>query len=81
MNRLGGILVECPPRVREVAGLIPGRAIPTTLTMIVMTALLGAQGCRVGITSDWLVLYKWSSSTGNLPWELRDITENLLKAT
>ena len=54
-HRLDGVVVERPPRVREVAGLIPDRFIPTTLTMVVMAALLGSQGFRVSMTTAWLV--------------------------
>ena len=52
LNRHAGVFVERPPRVREVVGSIPGRVIPKTLKMVVMTALLGAQGCGVIITTD-----------------------------
>ena len=37
-------MVEHLPRVREVAGSIPGRVIPNTLKMVVMAALFGALG-------------------------------------
>ena len=53
--RIGGVVVERPPRVREVAGSITGRVIPTTLKTVVMAALLVAQGCGVSITTDCLV--------------------------
>ena len=43
--RLGGVVVERASRVREVVGFIPGRVIPNTLKIIVMTALLDAQVC------------------------------------
>ena len=36
IGRLGGVLVERPPRVRDVAGTIIGRVLPNTLNMIVM---------------------------------------------
>ena len=50
-------MVEHPHRVNEVFGLIPVRVIPKTfLKTVVMAALLGAQGCRVNITTDLLVL-------------------------
>ena len=39
--RLGGEVVERPPRLREVAGSIPGRVILKTSKMVVMAALLG----------------------------------------
>ena len=54
-DSLGGVVVKCPPHLREVAGSIPGWSIPNTLKMVVMAALLGAQGCGVSITTDWLV--------------------------
>ena len=50
--RLGGVVVERPPRVWEVAGWIPGRVIPKTLKMEVMATILGAQGCGVSIRTD-----------------------------
>ena len=34
---------------------MPGRVIPNTLKMVVMSALIGDQGCGVSITADWLV--------------------------
>ena len=46
---------ERPPRVLEIAGSNAGRIIQNTLKLLVMAALLGAQGCRVSITTDWLV--------------------------
>ena len=44
-------MVERPPQVREEMGSIPGRVIPKTLKMVVVDALLGAQGCAVSITT------------------------------
>ena len=41
--------------VREIAGSIPGRIIPNTLKMVLIAALLDAQGFGVSITTDWLV--------------------------
>ena len=46
---LGGVVVECLPRLRKVAGLITSRVIPNTLKLVVMAALLGVQGCGVRI--------------------------------
>ena len=40
---LDDVVLECPPRVWEVAVLIPGRVIPNTLKMILMAVLFGAQ--------------------------------------
>ena len=51
LNRLSGVVVQGPPWVREVAGLI----IPKTLIMVVVAVLLSAQGCGVSITTKWLV--------------------------
>ena len=48
--------LESASRVREVAGSITDRVIPKTLKMVVMTALRGAHGCVVSITTigpDW----------------------------
>ena len=52
LNRLGGVLR--PPRVREVAGLIPGRVIPKTLKMVIVADLLNSQDCGVSITTKLL---------------------------
>ena len=41
-------MVECPPRVQEVAGLIPGQVIQNTFNMVVMGAL------TVAGLADWL---------------------------
>ena len=41
-NRLGGVFVERPTLVREVASSIHGRIIANTLKLVVMAALLGA---------------------------------------
>ena len=30
-DHLGGVVVECPPWVREIVGLIPGKGVPKTL--------------------------------------------------
>ena len=38
-------MVERPSLVLEITGSIPGRVIPKTLNIVVMAALLGAQGC------------------------------------
>ena len=54
-HRLSGVVVERPPQEWEVASSIPGGVIPKTLKMVVVAALLGAQGCGVSITTDWLV--------------------------
>ena len=54
-DRLGCVVVERSPRVREIAGLIPDRVKSKTLTNVEMDALLGAQGCGIIITTDWLV--------------------------
>ena len=54
-GRLGVVVVERPPRVREVAGSIPGRVLPKALRKVIMATLLGAQGCGDSITTDWLV--------------------------
>ena len=43
-DQLGCKVVERPPRVRDVAGSIPGRVIPMTFKMEVMAALLCAEG-------------------------------------
>ena len=45
-NHLGGVVVELPPGVWEVAGSIPGQVIliPNTSEIVVMGALLGTQG-------------------------------------
>ena len=51
----GGIVVERPLQELEVAGSFPGRVLPKTLKIVVMTALLCDQGCGVTITTDWLV--------------------------
>ena len=50
------VILERPPRMRQVAGLIPGWVKLKTLKMVVMAAFLGDQVCRVSVTSDWLVL-------------------------
>ena len=34
---------------------VPGLVIAKTLKMVVVAALLGTQGCRASITTDWLV--------------------------
>ena len=41
-DRLGGVVVERPPHVREDAGLIPGRVLPKTFKIVLMAALIGA---------------------------------------
>ena len=46
-NCHGGVVVQCPPRVREVAGSIPGRVIPNTFKE--GAALIGAQGCMLDV--------------------------------
>ena len=74
-------MVERPPRVREVAGLIPGRVTLKTFKMVVMTALLGGQSCA-GLAlrySGWRQ-DEWTSSTGNLNRKRFDISETLLKS-
>ena len=48
-------VAERPPQMREVTGSITGWAIPKTLKLVVMATFLGAQGCGVSITTDWLV--------------------------
>ena len=48
------VVVERRPRVREVAGSIPVRVIPKTITRKCST-LFGGQGCGVRIATDWLV--------------------------
>ena len=55
IDRLGGVMVERPPRLQEVVGSIPVRVIQNTLNIVVMAVLLGAQSCWVSITTDWLV--------------------------
>ena len=45
--RLGCVVVGLPLRVREVVISIPGRVKPNTLKMVVIAALLGAQGCGI----------------------------------
>ena len=55
-KNFGGVVVERPPRVSELAGSIPGRVIPKPFKKEVMAALIGAQGCGVRITTDLLVL-------------------------
>ena len=52
---LGGVVVERPRCVQDVAGSFPGRVIPNTIKMIVMGAVFEAQCCWVSITTDWLV--------------------------
>ena len=47
------ILVDTLRRVHDVG--FPGQVIPKTLKMVVMDTILGAQGCRDSITTDWLV--------------------------
>ena len=54
-NRIGGVVVELPSRVREVVGWIPDRVIPYTLNVIVIAAYISTQSCEVSITTDWLV--------------------------
>ena len=49
MTPLGGEVVERPPRVREVTGSIPGWVIPKTIKMVVIAALLCAEGSGVSI--------------------------------
>ena len=44
---LGGVVVKLTPRMGEVAGLIPRQVLPQTLKIVVMAAILDAQGCRV----------------------------------
>ena len=53
--RLGGEVIERPPRVRDVVGSIPCRAIPKTFKMEVMAVLFGAEGCGVSITTDYVL--------------------------
>ena len=51
--------------------------------MVVMAALLGAQGWGVSITTDWLVSGKTTGITGitgKLPRKHHDITVQFLKA-
>ena len=55
LNRLAGVVVERPPRVREVVVSMPVRVLPNTLKLVIMVALHGARGCRVSIMTDWLV--------------------------
>ena len=49
------VVIESPPLVLEVEGSNPSRVIPKTLKMLMMAALLGAQGCGASIMTDWLV--------------------------
>ena len=49
---------------REVDGSILCRVIPKTLKMVVVAALLGAQGYMFSVTIGWFQ-DKWTSSTGN----------------
>ena len=72
-------MVDRPPLVSEIADSIPVWDIPKTLKMVVMAALLCAQGFRVCITTDWF-LDKWTRRTGNYPRKRRDITDKLLEA-
>ena len=49
-------MVECPPRVWEVVSSIPDRVIPKTIIkMVVVTSLLGVQGCVDSTTTGWPV--------------------------
>ena len=65
--------------VWEVACSLAARVIRKTLKMVVMAAFIGAQGCRVSITTDWCQ-DKWTKSLGNLPRKRRDITKQIMKA-
>ena len=54
-NRIGGIVVELPSRVREVVGSITDRVIPYILNVVVIAAYISTQICEVSIMTDWLV--------------------------
>ena len=68
------------PRMREVAGSIPSQAIPKTLKMVVIAALLGAQGCGLVLQLTCWCRDKWTSSTGNLPRKRCDLTVKIVES-
>ena len=52
LDRIGGVVIELPPRVREVTDSIPGWVVPNTLKIVVMAAFLGAQSYRFSALTD-----------------------------
>ena len=61
-------MVEGPPEVREVAGSMPGKVIPNTLTIVVMANPLGRSGlCGLALRLTGWCQDKWTNSTGNYP--------------
>ena len=80
-DRLGGVVVERPPRLPEGAYSFPGRVIPKTLkgdSNDFSSLALRAVGLELRMTR-WFQ-DKWTSSSGKLPRKRRDITEKMLKA-
>ena len=56
--RLGGVVEECPPRMREVAGSIPGRVITKSLKTVVIwlsSSVLRTVGLTIRLTFFFFV--------------------------